>query len=106
MSIAEQYEGFRKLHSISRLTVSGNEWTYIAAGAGRHTGVILPGGGGIDADCMFPVVLALERQYRVIAIGYAPTATTVRELVEGVRAILDDRGVEHCCMLGQPPVRF
>src|ERR1017187_4889196 len=100
MSISEQYEDFRKSHTISHLTVSGNDWSYIAAGAGEHTVVILPGGGGIDADCMFPVVLALERQYRVIAIGYAPTATTVKELVEGVRAILDDRGVEHCCMLG------
>ena len=100
MSISEQYEAFRKSHTISHLTVSGNDWSYIAAGAGMHTVVILPGGGGIDADCMFPVVLALERQYRVIAIGYAPTATTVKELVEGVRAILDDRGVEHCCMLG------
>src|ERR1017187_7756712 len=100
MSISEQYEDFRKSHTISHLTVSGNDWSYIAAGAGEHTVVILPGGGGIDADCMFPVVSALERQYRVIAIGYAPTATTVKEIVEGIRAVLDDRGVEHCCMLG------
>ncbi len=100
MAISEQYEDFRNSHTVSHLAVSGNDWSYIAAGAGRHTVVILPGGGGIDADCMFPVVLALERQFRVIAIGYAPTVTTVKELVEGVRAILDDRSVEHCCMLG------
>jgi pimeloyl-ACP methyl ester carboxylesterase len=100
MPIPEQYSEFRKSHAISRLTVSGSDWSFIDSGTGRRTVVILPGGGGVDADCMFPVVLALERQYRVIAIGYPPTATTVKELTEGVRAILDDRGVGHCCMLG------
>jgi pimeloyl-ACP methyl ester carboxylesterase len=79
---------------------AGADWSFIETGSGKQTVVVLPGGGGIDADCMFPVVAALERQYRVIAIGYAPTATTVKEIVEGVRAILDDRGVGHCCMLG------
>ena len=79
---------------------AGADWSFIETGSGKQTVVVLPGGGGIDADCMFPVVAALERQYRVIAIGYAPTATTVKEIVEGVRAILDDRGVGHCCILG------
>lgn len=100
MPIADQYSKFRESHTISHVTVLGNDWRFIVTGTGTQTVVILPGGGGIDADCMFPVVSALERQYRVIAIGYAPTATSVKELVEGVRAILDDRGVEHCCLLG------
>jgi hypothetical protein len=60
MPISEQYAHFRESHTIAHLTVSGNEWTFIDTGTGKQTVVVLPGGGGIDADCMFPVVSALE----------------------------------------------
>ena len=100
MSLSEQFARYRKTHPISRRTVSGHDWSYIVTGSGAQTVVILPGGGGCDPECMFPVVAALEPQYRVIEIGYAPTAKTVKELIEGVRTILDDCGVERCCMLG------
>jgi len=100
MSLSEQLKHFRETHTISHRTVSGNGWSYIVTGAGAPTVVVLPGGLGCDPECMFPVVAALEQRNRVIAIGYSPTATTVSELLEGVRAILDDCGVEHCCMLG------
>jgi pimeloyl-ACP methyl ester carboxylesterase len=99
MTISEQFEQFRQSHPISHRTVSGNDWSFIDTGAGERVAVILPGGGG-DAESMFPVVSALEQQFRVIAIGYSPTATTVKEAVEGVQAILDERGVEHCSLLG------
>jgi pimeloyl-ACP methyl ester carboxylesterase len=99
MSLSEQFAHFRESHTISHRMVSGNDWSYIVTGSGGRTVVILPGGGG-DAESMFPVVSALEPQCRVIAIGYSPTATTVKKIIEGVRAILDDCGVEHCCLLG------
>jgi pimeloyl-ACP methyl ester carboxylesterase len=100
MSLSEQFVRFRESHPLSHRTVAGHDWSYLVAGAGAQTVVILPGGGGCDPECMFPVVAALEQSYRVIEIGYAPTATTVQELIEGVRTILDDCGVERCCMLG------
>ena len=99
MSLSEQFARFRATHPIAHRTVSANDWSYIVTGAGAQTVVILPGACG-DAECMFPVVSALEQKYRVISIGYSPTATTFKELIEGIRAILDDCGVEHCCMLG------
>ena len=99
MSLSEQFAHFRAAHTISHRTVSGHAWSYIVTGSGAQTVVILPGACG-DAECMLLVVSALEQKYRVISIGYSPTAATFKELVEGVRAILDDCGVEHCCMLG------
>jgi pimeloyl-ACP methyl ester carboxylesterase len=99
MSLSEQFAHFRETHATSHRNVSGNEWSYIVTGSGGRTVVVLPGACG-DAECMFPVVSALEQKYRVISIGYSPTATTFKELIEGIRAILDDCGVEHCCMLG------
>jgi pimeloyl-ACP methyl ester carboxylesterase len=100
MSLSEQFAHFRETHRISHRTVSGHDWSYIVTGSGVQTVVILPGGGGCDPECMFPVVAALEPQCRVIEIGYSPTATTVKVLIEGVRTILDDCGVDRCCMLG------
>jgi pimeloyl-ACP methyl ester carboxylesterase len=100
MPFSEQYAHFRGAHATSHLMVSGADWSFIDAGSGKQTVIVLPGGGGIEADCMFPVVAALEGHNRVISIGYAPTASTAKELVEGIRAVLDDRGVGHCCMLG------
>src|SRR5476651_9042 len=94
MTLSEQFEQFRTSHPMSHYTVSGHVWSYIDTGVGDRTVVILPGGGG-DAESMFPVVSALAQRFRVIAIGYAPTATTVKATVEGVQAILDERGVAH-----------
>ncbi len=99
MSIFEQFQLFRDLHPIVHRIVSGNDWSYIAAGAGDRTVVILPGGGG-DAESMFPVVSGLEQRCRVVAIGYPPTAARADEIVDGVRTILDDCGVRHACLLG------
>jgi pimeloyl-ACP methyl ester carboxylesterase len=99
LSLSEQFARFRATHPISHRTVAGHDWSYIVTGAGTQTVVILPGACG-DAECMFPVVSALEQKYRVISIGYAPTATTFKELIEGIREILDDCGVGRCCMLG------
>ncbi|HTZ21875.1 MAG TPA: alpha/beta hydrolase [Opitutaceae bacterium] len=100
MSLSEQFAHYRETHPIFHRMVAGHDWSYIVSGSGAQTVVILPGGGGCDPECMFPVVAALEPQCRVIEIGYAPTATTVQDLIEGVRAILDNCGVEHCCLLG------
>ena len=99
MSLSEQFAQFRTSHPILHRSVSGNDWSFIDTRVGERTVVILPGGGG-DAASMFPVAAALERSCRVIAIGYPPTAKTARELVEGLRAVLDDCGVAHCCLLG------
>jgi len=49
---------------------------------------------------MFPVVVELEQRCRVIAIGYPSTATKADEIVEGIRAILDDCAVRRGCLLG------
>jgi len=100
MSLTEQYAGFEASHSLSRLTVGKERWTYIACGAGPRTVVILPGGGADAADSLFPLVAALEGRFSVIAVGYSPDATTLNGLVEGVQAILDARGIARCTLLG------
>ena len=103
MSISGQFQLFRNSHAVVHRLVAGNDWSYIAAGSGDQTVVILPGGGGCDAtgaESMFPIVAGLEPHCRVIAIGYPSTATKAHELVDGLRAILDDCGVRRAVLLG------
>jgi pimeloyl-ACP methyl ester carboxylesterase len=99
MSMAEQFQRFRSSHPVTHREISGHDWNIIATGKGDQTVVILPGGGG-DAESMFPVVSGLEREYRVIAIGYPATAANAEDVIEGIKAILDEYGVPHACLLG------
>jgi len=103
MPLSEQFQLFRSSHPVAHHLAGGHDWSYVSAGTGESTVVILPGGGGCDAIgavSMFPVVAGLEQHFRVIAIGYPSTATKVDDLVEGLGAVLDDAGVRHAVLLG------
>jgi esterase len=99
MTLSEQFRRFGESHPITRLIVAGNQWSFITSGSGDQTVVVLPGGGG-DADSMFPVVSGLEGHCRVIATGYPSTVTSSDQIVEGIKAILDECGVDKACLLG------
>jgi pimeloyl-ACP methyl ester carboxylesterase len=99
MSMAEKFQDFRASHPVTHRDISGHDWSIIATGNGDQTVVILPGGGG-DAESMFRLVSGLEQEYRVIAIGYPATVTTADGIVDGIKAILDENGVRHACLLG------
>ncbi|HVS52754.1 MAG TPA: alpha/beta fold hydrolase [Opitutaceae bacterium] len=96
--VAAQFAAFRAAHPIRSIAVAGKSWRYVVGGAGPVI-VVLPGGGG-DADSMFPVVAALEENFRVVAAGYSESAVTADDLVEGVRAVMNVCGVERACLLG------
>jgi pimeloyl-ACP methyl ester carboxylesterase len=73
----------------------------VCRGAGSQTVVVLPGAfGALGAEVMFPVITALEKQYRVIAFGYPFEATTVRELIDGIHAVLAEQHVQQVVFLG------
>ena len=91
MSSRETLETFRSTHQLCQTTISGHTWCWYASGVGSQTVVVLPGAGAfgaLGAEVMFPVITALEQQYRVIAFGYPFEATTVRALINGIHAVL------------------
>jgi pimeloyl-ACP methyl ester carboxylesterase len=70
---------------------------------GSQTIMMLPGAGAfgaIGAEVMFPVIAALEQQFRVISIGYPYELATVRELVEGIHTVLAEQHVQQAAFLG------
>jgi pimeloyl-ACP methyl ester carboxylesterase len=46
------------------------------------------------------VIAALEQQFRVVSFGYPTEAATVRELVEGILAVLAEQHVQQAAFLG------
>lgn len=103
MSSRETLETFRSTHHLCQTTIAGHTWCWYAGGAGSQTVVVLPGAGAfgaIGAEVMFPVITALEHRLRVIAFGYPFEATTVRELVDGIHAVLAEQHVQHAAILG------
>ncbi len=103
MSSRATLETFRSTHHLCETTIAGNTWCWYIGGIGSQTVVVLPGAGAfgaLGAEVMFPVITALEQQYRVVVFGYPFEATTVRELIEGIHAVLAEQHVRHAAFLG------
>ena len=103
MSSRETLETLRSTHHLCQTTIADNQWCWYAGGAGSKTVVVLPGAGAfgaLGAEVMFPVITALEQRYRVVAFGYPYEATTVRELIDGIHAVLSEQHVQHAAFLG------
>jgi pimeloyl-ACP methyl ester carboxylesterase len=103
MSSREDLETFRRTHHLHHTMIAGNMWFFYTGGVGSQTVVILPGAGAFDAlgaEVMFPVIAALEQQFRVFAFGYPSDGATVRELVEGIHGVLEEQHVPQAAFLG------
>jgi pimeloyl-ACP methyl ester carboxylesterase len=103
MSSSEMLETFRSTHHLCQTIREGHTWSWYTCGVGSQTVVMLPGAGAfgaLGAEVMFPVITALEQQYRVIAFGYPFEATTVRELIDGIHKVLAEQHVQQADFLG------
>jgi pimeloyl-ACP methyl ester carboxylesterase len=74
------------------------EWRYRVFGAGARTFLAVPGGELVN-DLGFEFALAIGETHRVVYPGY-PRASTIEELADGLRAILDVEGITQVAILG------
>jgi pimeloyl-ACP methyl ester carboxylesterase len=74
------------------------KWRYRVFGAGARTFLCVPGGELVN-DLGFEFALAIGKTHRVIYPGY-PRASTIEELSDGLRAILDVEGIAQVAILG------
>jgi pimeloyl-ACP methyl ester carboxylesterase len=103
MNSRETLETFRSTHHLCQTTIASKTWYWHAGGNSNKTVVILPGAGAfgaLGAEVMFPVITALEQHYRVIAFGYPFEATTVRALINGIHALLEEQHVQQASFVG------
>jgi pimeloyl-ACP methyl ester carboxylesterase len=90
---------FRGAHPLKRVGRQGVEWEYIISGRGSEALLILPGLLGFG-EMSFQHIQAFENDYRVIAPSYPFALTTVKQLVDGIAALLDVEGIQRAYVLG------
>lgn len=83
----ERLRAFRTTHPRKQVDLSGIAWSYLLAGHGAETLLILPGGERIG-DVAFPLMQQFEQEYRCLYPSYPPFST-MGELVDGLAALLD-----------------
>jgi len=92
---------FRTAHPYRRVTIDGGDWEYIDAGRGSMVILLLPGALGLAESSWQTIVhLAARPGIRVISPSYAPTVTTVAEMIDGIAGILDHEGVSLARVMG------
>lgn len=94
----ERFKAFHRQHPVERITMEGADWTYIAAGAGEETLLLLPGALGV-ADMGWEHILHFSQCHRVISPDYAPLKS-MDALVDGIAGILAHEGVKRAHVVG------
>ncbi len=89
---------FRATHSPRSLQAAGLSWQYLASGYGARHLLVLPGGLRM-AEAAFPLISALEADFRVLAPSYPP-ARRLDALLDGLAAILDAEGAAQAAVYG------
>lgn len=74
------------------------EWRYRVLGAGARTLLAIPGGELVN-DLGFEFALAISETHTVVYPAY-PRASSIDELTDGLRAILDAEGIDRIAILG------
>ena len=90
---------FRATHPLQHTFVHGVLWEYIAAGRGSEALLILPGLLGIG-EMSFQHIRVFETEYRVITPSYPFEITTMKQMIDGVAAILEAEGIRRVHVLG------
>lgn len=94
----ERFKAFHARHPAEHATIDGVEWTYVDAGAGGETLLLLTGALGVS-DMGWDQITHFAQRYRVIAPDYAPLKS-MDDLVDGIAGILAHEGIERAHVIG------
>jgi pimeloyl-ACP methyl ester carboxylesterase len=89
---------FRLSHTYKQLIVGETKWEYISCGQGEQTLLLLPGALSVG-ESTFPLITALENNYRIIAPSY-PLSLTMTGLCHGLARILESEGLNQAHVFG------
>jgi len=85
--LSAQLTALRAAHPTQQCVIGRHTWTYLEAGAGNETILLLPGALG-EADTSFQYIAALQTTHRVVSVGYPPTLDRLGSLIDGLHALL------------------
>jgi pimeloyl-ACP methyl ester carboxylesterase len=95
----EALRAFRQSERQAEIELDGRRWRYVASGHGPKTVVFLPGGFA-RADIWLRPVLALEREYKVLAVDASLEVFDAKRFCDAVLAIADHEGVDRFTAVG------
>jgi pimeloyl-ACP methyl ester carboxylesterase len=98
---AEEFQRFKAFHAqypAKQVDVEGTRWTYIAAGSGEESLLLLPGALGVT-DMGWEHIVDFAQRYRVVSPDYAPLRS-MDALVAGIAGILAHEGIERAHVIG------
>lgn len=93
-----RFAAFQQQYPLCTCVVEGQQWEYIAGGAGEVF-LLLPGFFGV-ASTDFLYILHFAPHYRAIAITYPETCASVEALVDGLAGFMDQLGIARAHILG------
>jgi pimeloyl-ACP methyl ester carboxylesterase len=89
---------FRLTHPYKQLRIGDAEWQYISCGRGEQALLLLPGALS-TGESLFPLITALEGEYRIVAPSYA-LSLSMRALCDGLARILEAEALTQVHVLG------
>ncbi len=95
----EALRAFRQSERQAEIELDGRKWRYVASGHGPKTVVFLPGGFA-RADIWLRPILALEREYKVLAVDASLEVFDAKRFCDAVLAIADHEGVDRFTAVG------
>lgn len=96
--VRNSLKAFREDHPPKVLAVGDLNWNYISLGQGEKTVLFLHGMTG-SYDIWWQQILALQADYKVIAVTYPP-ADSLKLMGEGILAILKAEGISKVHVVG------
>lgn len=92
-SLSQSLRSFRQDNRIKRVQVDKTPWEYVSLGTGPETVVFLHGLAGAH-DIFWQQINELKKRFRVISVTYPPACRTLKNLEEGLLAVLAAEGVQ------------
>lgn len=89
---------FRSTHPLQHRTIGDTDWEYISCGQGEQVLLLLPGALSVG-ESTFPLITALENEYRIVAPSYA-LSLNMAGLCDGIANILEAEGLNRVHLLG------
>jgi pimeloyl-ACP methyl ester carboxylesterase len=93
-----QLRDFRMRYPEKVLRVETADWRYRVLGASSQTLLVVPGGELVN-DLGFEFALAMSGTCRIIYPAY-PNVSSIEEIADGLRAILDTERIDRTAILG------
>ena len=96
---AEKLKEFRRVHPSKQITIGEIAWEYLSCGpASEQTLLLLPGALS-TGESTFPLIVAFENEYRIIAPSY-PLSLTPSELCDGISHICEAEDIKSVNVFG------